>query len=472
MQRRTWIAGAAAGAALFAAGAPAKAEDDVWDVVVAGSGLAGLSAAASALENGARRVLVLEKGPVIGGHSAMSSGSLAVVSPRRQAVQHIEDSVDLLVEDSRRVGGCINEDLVRFIGENSEAAADWLEAMGVPFTAMVFQAAGGMRPRSISVSGGASGRLYVEAMNRHARNLGMKLTFASRLVGLERQGDVWQLAVRHMITKDVRTLRARAVVLATGGFTANVGMRLLWDPRLDGTMQTTANPHGLYFDGATGDGIEIAQRLGAATADMDKFLLLAYSGGRLLEYAGAEIYLTVQGERFVNEAASTGEIAEALFALPEKAMWVITDSRSVKGASLGLKLANGYVHKSNTVSEMARGMGISERQLEMTLESYNRNARAGRDPQFGKSVFLQTLSRPPYYWGLETLNVHNSLGGLVIDRRARVKKTDGATIDALFAAGETTGGLFGRDRLGGMALASALVFGREAGRGAALWAAD
>ena len=87
-------------------------------------------------------------------------------------------------------------------------------------------------------------------------------------------------------------------------------MRMQFDARLDADMQTTANPHGLYFDGATGDGIRLAERLGAATADMDKFLLLAYSGGRLLEYAGAEVYLTMQGERFVNEAASTGEIAE------------------------------------------------------------------------------------------------------------------------------------------------------------------
>ena len=471
MHRRSLVAGAAAGLALASAGVLAEAQESEWDVVVAGSGLAGLSAAASALEAGARRVLVLEKGPVIGGHSAMSSGSLAVISPRRQGLQNIADSVDLLVEDSRRVGGRINEDLIRYIGTESEAAADWLEAMGVPFSNMVFQAAGGLRPRCISVSGGAAGRIYVEAVNRCARSLGMQLEFSSRLEGLERRRDGWRLSVRNPRTQAVRTMQARAVVLATGGFTANVSMRLLWDARLDGTLRTTANPHGLCFDGATGDGIEIGRRLGAAVADMDKFLLLAYSGGRLLEYAGAEIYLTVQGERFVNEAASTGEIAEALFSLPEKAMWVVTDSRSVKGASLGVKLANGYVHKSDTVSDMARGMGVSARQLERTLEDYNRNARAGKDPQFGKSVFLQTVSKPPFYWGMETLNVHNSLGGLVIDRRAHVLKESGEAIDALFAAGETTGGLFGRDRLGGMALASALVFGREAGRNAALRAA-
>ena len=338
MQRRILLTGA-----LGFAVCPglAAAADAVWDVIVAGSGLAGLSAAASALESGAERVLVLEKGPVIGGHSAMSSGSLAVVSPRRQVLQPVGDSVEQLVKDSRRVGGRINEALIRTIGEKSEAAADWLEAMGVPFSDVIFQAAGGLRPRCISVSGGAAGRIYVEAVNRYARVRGMQLQFASTVAGLERFSDRWRVTVRHTVTGKERSLSAKTVVLATGGFTANVGMRMQFDARLDADMQTTANPHGLYFDGATGDGIRLAERLGAATADMDKFLLLAYSGGRLLEYAGAEVYLTMQGERFVNEAASTGEIAETLFALPEKAMWVVTDSRSVKGASLGLKLANG-----------------------------------------------------------------------------------------------------------------------------------
>ena len=210
----------------------------------------------------------------------MSSGSLAVVSPRRQVLQPVGDSVEQLVKDSRRVGGRINEALIRTIGEKSEAAADWLEAMGVPFSDVIFQAAGGLRPRCISVSGGAAGRIYVEAVNRYARVRGMQLQFASTVAGLERFSDRWWVTVRHTVTGKERSLSAKTVVLATGGFTANVGMRMQFDARLDADMQTTANPHGLYFDGATGDGIRLAERLGAATADMDEFLLLAYSGGR------------------------------------------------------------------------------------------------------------------------------------------------------------------------------------------------
>lgn len=444
--------------------------DGIWDVVVAGSGLAGLCAAASALESGARHVLVLEKGPLIGGHSAFSSGSLSIVSPRRQKPLGIEDSVDLLVEDSRRVGGKINEAIIRFIGEKSEEDADWLESLGVPFSSMVFEAAAGLRARSIGMVGGRAGRFYVRAVHRHALKLGMQLRLDTPLKSIAREDGLWRFETGASPSGTPLTGHAKALILATGGFTANVARRLLYDARLDATLHTTANPHGLVFDGAMGDGIDLGVSAGAACADMDKFLLLAYAGGKLLEYAGADIYLSMQGNRFVNEVASTGEIADALFGLPEKTMWVVTDSLSVKGAALGIKLANGSVRKSDSIAEMARGMGIAPQHLENVIRTYNESVDKGYDPQFGKTLFLQKIAKPPFYWGMEYLNVHNSLGGLVTDTEARVLTEAGTPVAGLYAAGETVGGIFGKDRLGGMALTAALVMGREAGQSAAAFA--
>ena len=200
---------------------------------------------------------------------------------------------------------------------------------------------------------------------------------------------------------------------------------------------------------------------------MENILLLAYSGGRLLEYAGAEIYLTMQGQRFVNEGASTGEISDAIFDLPEKAMWVITDARSFKGTSLGIKLANGYVHKSETLESMARGMDIELFVLRRTLARYNKAVAEKKDADFGKTVFLQTIEKPPFYWGKEVLSVHNTLGGISTDTACRVRKVGGGVIEGLYAAGETAGGIFGRDRLGGMQMTACFVMGRTAGREAA-----
>lgn len=142
--RRT-VAKAVLAAALLGQKAFASEEEAPWDVLVAGSGAAGLTAAATAREAGASRVLILEKGPLVGGHSVYSSGSLAVVSPRRQKPQGIEDSAGILTEEARRIGGSIDVPMVRFLAEHSEEAADWLEAQGVEFSSVVFQALGGLR---------------------------------------------------------------------------------------------------------------------------------------------------------------------------------------------------------------------------------------------------------------------------------------------------------------------------------------
>ena len=136
MQRRPLIAAAAA-AALFPKSSFTQTHD-VVDVLVAGSGLAGHAAAIAAREEGAERVLVIEKGPVIGGHSAYSSGSLAVFSPALQNEQNLSDPIEEWLKDSLDIGGKINEPVVRAIIEESEAAFRWLSSMGVDFSPSLF----------------------------------------------------------------------------------------------------------------------------------------------------------------------------------------------------------------------------------------------------------------------------------------------------------------------------------------------
>lgn len=457
--------------------------DTPYDVVVVGSGMAGHCAALAAAEAGAERVLLLEKGPILGGHTLYSAGSVAVISPKRQKAQGIEDSVERLVAESLALSPSCNTDMIRFIAERSEDAVDWLESEGVEFSPFLFQAVGGMRVRCLGPKTMTTAKSYIVSLHRACQKAGVKTLLSTAVTDIRptmNPSDAarWTVTVSEtgpngekLPGNSLRTIRTKGIVLATGGFSANVAMRLLYDPRLTHDMRTTANPQGLYFDGATGDGIVLAQALGAQTADMDKFLLLAYWGGRLLDYAGAEIYVNKEGRRFVNEEASTGRLSEAIMAQPERSMWVITDSRSAKGANVGVKLLSGIVKKSDTVEEMARGMGIDPAVLKATLQTYNANCKKGADPAFGRKSFTQTIDHPPYYWGMEELSVHMTFGGLIIDRGTRVLRTDRSPIEGLWAAGEVVGGIFGTDRLGGMALAQALVFGREAGRQAAAYAA-
>ena len=176
MKRRDLVLAAAgllaAGRPLLAAAAPPSIEDltaGVWDVVVAGSGLAGLTAAIAAREAGASRVLVIEKGPLVGGHSAFSSGSFAVLSPRLQAAQGIVDPIETWIADCRRIGGDINESVVRSIIERSESTKDWLASMGVDFSSVLFEALGGLRPRCVAPRGGMGGKHYIRVLNARGR---------------------------------------------------------------------------------------------------------------------------------------------------------------------------------------------------------------------------------------------------------------------------------------------------------------
>lgn len=260
---------------------------------------------------------------------------------------------------------------------------------------------------------------------------------------------------------------AKAIVLATGGFGGNVAMREHYDPRLDATFTTTADPYQEGADPATGDGIVLAQKLGADLVDMDCIQIIPFWGGRLTDYVGADIYLTGEGRRLVNEGDSWKHIASKIWQLPNRECWVVTDSQSSKGASRSVKLMKDIVQKADSIEEMAAGMQVSPRVLKETLERYNRFVHEGVDFDFGKTTFTQDISQPPYYYGKEHLYVHYCCGGLRFDERARVLRKDLSVIPGLYAAGEVTGGLHGADRVGGWAITDCIVYGRIAGKEAA-----
>lgn len=473
LRRRLLAAGAAA--ALCPAHALAGHREDLqqdWDVIVIGTGMAGLTAAVSAREAGAVRVLLLEKGPLVGGHTLYAAGSVAVLSPRRQAPIGFTDSVELWIQDAIKAGGTVLRPHITRISTESEAAVDWLEGLGLVMTRTAYQAVGDMHPRSVTALGLAAGRRFVIALHENARMLGVTTALNTRAVRLgraEEDGLVRVAVKRTLPGGEVRdeVLRAGGIVIATGGFTADVGRRLLYDDRLTVDVPTTANPQGLYFDGATGDGLDLGAMVGGHTVGMSNIILLPYAGGRLLDYVGGDIYVNSSGERFMNEAMPIYDISEAILAQPGRTCWVITDSRSRKGGTLGLKLADGTVRRSNTIEEMARTMDVPVNTLRRTISEYNEDVAKGLDRRFGKRIFTQAIDSPPYYWGRESVYVHMTLGGLAVSPEARLLDRRGMPIPGFWAAGETTGGIFGRGRPGGMSLITCLVQGRDAGRAAA-----
>ena len=464
--RRQWL-GCLLGSGLYMPAMGAVGAEPLpatCEVLVVGSGLAGLSAAYAARQAG-KCVCLIEKGPLIGGHSLLSSGSIAAVSPARQGQYKVRDSVEQFVEDAWEIGGQVgNRAILTRIAEGSEEALAILEREDIQF-GPPFQATAGVHPRAFAATsqGSAAGRTYVTAMLAAVVRLGTPIFLRTKALKLMPKPHALAVEVEEPFGRSQVT--ADQVILATGGFTANPTLRQKIDGRLTPELKTSANPYGLLWDGADGDGLCMAQGIGAACTQGMGCQLLPIGGGRILDYAGGDIYVDDDGKRFVNEAATRNKLASVIMNLPEKGFWVITDSQSRKGATLGTKLINGIVRKSDSVREMARGMGINAEVLQHTLDEYNRGVRDGVDRQFGKTVFTQTIDKPPFYWGREGIYVHTSLDGLMTDDQARVLNNAGNPIPHLFAAGEVVGGIFGRDRLGGAMLTNCLVMGRVAGLG-------
>lgn len=467
MKRRELLAGFAALPALSLAPAAAFAAER-FDVIVIGAGIAGLAAAVAAREAGAPKVAVLEKGPMIGGHAAYADGSLCAVYPPLQRPAGIIDSPEKMASQLWEWGEKRGDmKLIRTLAENSGAAVDWLKDMGVRFMDRVYVSYPGNFPRAITSHPDRGGFEYIWALNRRARLLGVRVFLNSKAISLMMdRGRV--SGVEALETSGaIQGYRASSVVIATGGFSANREMMKKYAVIPDSVRGTSANPGGRHFDGADGDGLAMAADAGAALVDMTNVEVIPRKGGRLLDYVGGDIFVNSRGKRFVNENASHGEQAEAVMRQPDQIMWVITDSQSIKGPMLQHKLLIGEVQKANTIEEMAKKMNVSAKNLKDTIERYNRFVDARDDEDFGKDIFTQKISRPPFFFGRDYLEPHYTVGGIRISEKAEVLRGDGSAIPGLWAAGETTGGLHGSNRQGGVAFTECLVFGRIAGTEAA-----
>ena len=157
-----------------------------WDVIVIGTGMAGLTARSPPERRVPCACCFLKKGPLVGGHTLYAAGSVAVLSPRRQAPIGFTDSVELWIQDAIKAGGTVLRPHITRIATESEAAVDWLEGLGLVMTRTAYQAVGDMHPRSVTALGLAAGRRFVIALHENARMLGVTTALNTRAVRLGR----------------------------------------------------------------------------------------------------------------------------------------------------------------------------------------------------------------------------------------------------------------------------------------------
>ena len=448
-------------------------DDEAADLVIIGSGGAGLSAALAARERISGPIVILEKLGVTGGNTRYSCGYFNAVDPLRQKPQGIEDSVEKHIEHTLLSGlGHSRPELVRTLCTNALDTLHWLEGYGVCYEDTCTQIYGGLFPRSHLPLLPNETDSYVDILINACRKGGIEIRVNAHVVELlqAKNGRVTGVVYMDREGRKYRLRARRAVILASGGYAANAELCGLHDPRLERLATTNSS-------GATGEMILEAQRRGAYLVGCDyiECIPLHVHYARFAILVERCIFVDHQGRRFIREDDRRDTLRDKILAMPEQYGFVIVDNEGFLSnpPSFQRQLQEGLrkqeVFSAQTLEEMAQLLRLPVKNFVETVRRYNTFVRNKFDPDFGRGAesLRYTLEKPPFWACRASMSRHHTMGGVSTDIKARVLDWDERPIPGLYAAGEVTGGLHGANRLGGNAICDAHVFGRIAGYEAA-----
>jgi len=473
---------------------------DEVDVLVIGFGIAGGCAAVSAAAAGAR-VLVLERAAAAGGTTAMAGGHFYLGG--RTAVQEATGHADSPEEMYKYLVAVSREpelDKIRAYCEDSVEHFNWLEALGFQFERSYYpgkvvvppgteglsytgnekvwpfceQAKPAPRGHSVPVPGELGGAaMVIDLLVKRADELGVQVQYETGVTNLivDNDGAVVGVSWKHF--SDTGAARAKAVVIAAGGFAMNPDMVAEHTPALGQPRRT--KHHGLvapYILGNPHDdglAIRLGESAGGATKYMDELFITAAAYPPEILLTG--IIVNKDGKRFVAEDSYHSRTSAFVLEQPEQTAYLIVDEAHMQMPAMPLiKFLDGY----ETIAEMETALGIPAGNLAASLDRYNEFAAKGEDPDFHKQPeYVAPQDKSP--WAVFDLSLGRAMysgftmGGLAVTLDGEVQRADGSVIPGLYAAGACASNLAqdGKGYASGTQLGEGSFFGRRAGAHAA-----
>lgn len=437
-----------------------SAENQKADIVIIGAGAAGMSAAVKAAPSGLK-IVVLEKQSLTGGASIMASTGINAGSSNLQLATEEPYTADQFYEYALswdygydRIGYRVvpvRDDFAKTFAYNSADAAEWIESLGVEMKA----SSGSHSLQLVTKENGAFGYLYLTALADEVNKFdNVDLRVDSRATEILTDDSN---AVSGVVVSDKNgeyTIDTKAVLIATGGYaSADSDFYQTYAPEWDGYYSASAA-------GSTGDGIIMADALGAQLEGMDAITCTTATigeankaGARSLANAlkGGVIMVNTNGDRFVKESAGTADIMEAIKTQPDAIAYVIADAATLDTLD-DLKSVNeaGLLSVADSIEDLAAALGLDAEKLTAAIAS----AQNG-DTAFENDKIVSDYAEGPFY-GVQIKPAKRiTTGGIVTNGNAEVLDNNNNVIVGLYAAGETTA-------YGAHPLSAATIFGRQA----------
>lgn len=459
---------------------PAPAIEEDCDICIVGSGGAAFAAAVTAAEAG-KSVVMLEKMDIYGGNTNAGEGTLNAPDPERQEPLGIEDSADFYYEQTFVGGDELGDPaLVRILADNALDAVHWMEDHGLVYEKEVFTAIGGLWQRGHAVEvekkGEQGGSYYVSCLKDCADKSGKVTLHTDAKVEqlTEEGGSVVGVTGTRPSSGATVTVKAKSVVLATGGYSRNAELAMEFDKRVTETMPSS------NVCSSTGDGLGLGEGVGAGLRNMELVQIHPLgdpqNGGVATfvgNWLGVENYVMVndEGKRFIREDERRDTIADAILEQTNDEMWLLVDSKNIaadRKEEIADLVAKGHSFEAQTIEDLGAQIEVPSDVLAETVKGYNECVKAGVDTQIapGKELLGSEIANPAYYASKRIPTIHYTMGGLCITTDAQVCTEAGEPIPNLFACGEVTGGVQGGNRLGGNSFTDLIVYGRIAGASA------